>query len=395
MHRDSLPPTSRPKRSEPCLGCLNCFAFRDCGGIYDEGVLDCLAYCCGKPDKCSYACPKNSRFVQIVRDTGGLSLRREWQVSQSGSRILPEYVPCIQHGSRRHKPLEVPVVVLPTFEVTPRRKTSGEMFTSSEELRSAFKVGGRTRIVLSCIDEDDSLENFWRVKSVRLLAQRLSALRVEHIIAPNFSLPLEIPRFDNIANIKRSLLCAEELCGAGISVIPYVAGVTAQDWDFWAGFLREHQEIAMVAKEFQTGGANITVAEWHIDQLLRLQDRIHRALHVVAVGGRRHLRRLSEFVSVTLMNSDPFMKTYHRQILTSSGHWESRPTLPDEPLDELLSINVQRYSRLVRHEFARCRTSSLATVVQPVVSSPSTSQMEFTFGASGNGRVNTEQQVLL
>lgn len=393
MGRDSIPPTSRPKRSEPCLGCQNCFAFRECGGIYDEGVLDCLAYCCGRPDKCSYVCPKNLRFVQIVRDTGGLSLRREWQLSQTSSGSLPEYMPCIQHGSTRDKALDVPFAVLPTFEVTPRRKTSGEMFTSGDELRSAFRIAPRTRIVLSCIDEDDTLENFWRVKSVRQLAQRLSQLGVEHIIAPNFSLPLEIPRFDNIANIKRSLLCAEELSRAGMSVIPYVAGVTERDWEFWAGFLQDHQEIAAVAKEFQTGGANVTVATWHIDQLLRLQDRIKRPVHVVALGGRRHLRKLSEFASVTLVNSDPFMKTCHRQVLTTSGRWEQWPTLPDEPLDDLLKTNVQRYTRLIRQEFARSRTPSIAVVVQPVFTSPDTSQMEFAFAAKRNGRDDPQQAV--
>lgn len=395
MHSDSLPPTSRPKRSEPCLGCLNCFAFRDCGGIYDEGVLDCLAYCCGRPDRCSYVCPKNSRFVQIVRDTGGLSLRRGWQLSQSCSSSLPEYMPCIQHSSTRDKALDVPFVVLPTFEVTPRRKTSGEMFTSGAELRSVFKIGRRTRIVLSCIDEDESLENFWRVKSVRLLAQRLSQLSIEHIIAPNFSLPLEIPRFDNIANIKRSLLCAEEFSRAGMSVIPYVAGVTEQDWEFWAGFLRDHQEIAIVAKEFQTGGANITVAKWHIDRLLQLQDRIKRAVHVVAVGGRRHLRKLSEFAGVTLVNSDPFMKTCHRQLLTAAGRWEQWPTLPDEPLDDLLRTNVQRYARLIRQEFVRSRSPSLTAVVQPAFRSPDASQMQFAFTAGRNSQVEAQQQVLL
>jgi hypothetical protein len=95
------------------------------------------------------------------------------------------------------------------------------------------------------------------------------------------------------------------------------------------------------------------------------------------------------------VNSDPFMKTYHRQILTSSGHWESHPTLPDESLDELLKTNVRRYSKFIRQELMRCRTSSLAVVPQPVISAPSTPQMEFSFATSGNGRVNAEQQVLL
>ena len=50
------------------------------------------------------------------------------------------------------------------------------------------------------------------------------------MIAPNFSLFRDVPRFDNLANIKRSLLCAEELSTAGLSVIPYIAGITERLW---------------------------------------------------------------------------------------------------------------------------------------------------------------------
>ena len=49
-----------------------------------------------------------------------------------------------------------------------------------------------------------------------------------------------------------------------MSVIPYIAGVTQHDWDFWEGFLREHREINIIAKEFQTGPSNNQVALWHI-----------------------------------------------------------------------------------------------------------------------------------
>ncbi len=383
MQADFQPPTSRPERAEPCLGCHLCFLFDQCGGIYDVGVFDCLDYCCGKPEKCPYTCPKSSRFVQIVRDTGGLAVNGNWDVSQRAGAGMPEYVPCIHHGSSRQAPLNVPIVVLPTFEVTPRKKPSGQMYESPEELRSAFKIATETRIVLSSIAEDGDLENFWRVKSARHLAEKLALLSVDHIIAPNFSLQLRVPRFDNIANIRRSLLCAEELSRAGMSVIPYLGGVTQRDWDFWTDFMREHPTIRIVAKEFQTGAANVSVANWHIDQLLRLQDKLGRGLHLVAVGGRRHVRELVRLSGVTLVNSDPFMKTCYRQLLLPSGRWVPWPTSAGALLDEMLQINIMRYEEFVQRDLARARTALMDAQLVRTRYAPL--QLEFAFAAARLG----------
>jgi hypothetical protein len=234
--------------------------------------------------------------------------------------------------------------VVPTCEVTRRREKPCD---TPAQIRTAFKLRRNARIILSSIDEDRELENFWHVKTARSLAERLAGLEIEHIIAPNFSLPLEIPRFDNIANVRRSLVCAEEFSKVGMSVIPYIAGVTEHDWDFWEGFLREHREINIIAKEFQTGPSNNQVALWHIGHLLKLQDRIKRGLHLVAVGGRRHLRNLIEFSGISVMDSNPFMKTCHRFALAASGIWEDFPTAPNEPLDDLLLTNILRYTELV------------------------------------------------
>jgi len=346
-----VPPTSRPQRTEPALGCQDCFLFSQCGGTYAPGVFDCLAFCCNKPSTCTFVCPKSERFVEVVRDTGGLVLNQRWQIRQRATD-LPHYLPCIQHGSSRMKRLNFPLVVVPTCEVTRRREKPCE---TPAQIRTAFKLRRNARIILSSIDEDRELENFWHVKTVRSLAERLAGLDIEHIIAPNFSLPLEIPRFDNIANVRRSLVCAEEFSKVGMSVIPYIAGVTEHDWDFWEGFLREHREINIIAKEFQTGPSNNEVALWHIGHLLRLQDRIKRGLHLVAIGGRRHLKHLIEFSGITITDSNPFMKTCLRFSISDSGHWESHPTAPEAPLDQLLLRNITQYGEMVEVGIRRAK----------------------------------------
>jgi hypothetical protein len=250
------------------------------------------------------------------------------------------------------KRLNFPLVVVPTCEVTRRREKPCE---TPAQIRTAFKLRRNARIILSSIDEDRELENFWHVKTVRSLAERLAGLDIEHIIAPNFSLPLEIPRFDNIANVRRSLVCAEEFSKVGMSVIPYIAGVTEHDWAFWEGFLREHREINIIAKEFQTGPSNNEVALWHIGHLLRLQDRIERGLHLVAIGGRRHVKHLIEFSGITITDSNPFMKTCLRFSISDSGHWENHPTAPQAPLDQLLLRNITQYGEMVEVDIRRAK----------------------------------------
>lgn len=130
-----VPPTSRPQRTEPALGCQDCFLFSQCGGTYAPGVFDCLAFCCNKPSTCTFVCPKSERFVEVLRDTGGLVLNQRWQIRQRATE-LPHYLPCIQHGSSRMKRLNFPLVVVPTCEVTRRREKPCETQPRFEQLSS-------------------------------------------------------------------------------------------------------------------------------------------------------------------------------------------------------------------------------------------------------------------
>ena len=69
----SLPPTSANARFEPALGCQECFARNECGGLYTPGRLDCLCTTCS-PEQCTYLCPRNKNFVNIWRDTDGITI---------------------------------------------------------------------------------------------------------------------------------------------------------------------------------------------------------------------------------------------------------------------------------------------------------------------------------
>ncbi|HEX3822654.1 MAG TPA: DUF4417 domain-containing protein [Candidatus Sulfotelmatobacter sp.] len=344
-----LPQTSTNAASEPALGCQHCFARKQCGGLYFRGGLDCLCYCCQEPETCTYLCPHSKNFLNVWRDTNGLDLTIK-QIKQQEDR-LPEYIPLIQHGNRRTGFLNLPIAALTTFAVTRRIKQRNDMLRDPDDLRRRFRLTLTTPLILSSIAKDDHLERFWKYRTERRLVEGIAMLKPTHVIAPNFSLFRDVPRFDNLANIKRSLLCAEEFSNAGISVIPYVAGITTTDWETWTAFLREHANIAIICKEFQTGASTKAKGTWHLRQLDRLQQNLGRPLHVVAIGGRRYLRALRAFAGVTVIDSNPFMRTMYRRLLTTTG-WKDASTPIGAPLDRLLETNIAAYAQRMQRQAA-------------------------------------------
>jgi hypothetical protein len=221
----------------------------------------------------------------------------------------------------------------------------------------------------------------------------LAQIGAEHITAPNFSFPLDVPRIDNLLNRSRSLKTAEELAKAGMSVIPHLNAVTATDWEFWRDFLKEHDEITTVAKEFQTGTARVTTARWHIGYLRRLEDVLGRQLHIVAVGGRRYLPLLHKLSAVTIVDSVPFMKAmYRRALCRREGRWSVEQTQRDAPLDDLLATNIEEYARAIEdvHCLLQAKPAALPAppltpvttgtgVIPSVLSGSAESQLAFSY----------------
>lgn len=336
-----LSPTSRSSPHDSVgLGCQACPFLPDCGGVFSD--YDCLGSCCGDPEHCQIACPRSHHFGEVVQDSGGWN-RRIPTLKQNRACSLPLYVPCIQNGSQRHEPLSVPVVAVPTFTVT--RHVTRQRFSSAADFRNHFGLSPQSRVILLSVKDDPDLESYWKYSESRLLPEYLATLGVEHITAPNFSLANNVPRTEHLVNLARSLRCIEEFSRAGMSVIPHLNSCNERQWRFWADFLKEHPEITLVAKEFQTGAAIPRIAQWHIEQLQMVQERIGRGLHLLAVGGRRHMGLLLKLEQFTIIDSVPFLRTiFRRRMSRVDGRWAIHLTRRGEPLDGLLRHNVDVYS---------------------------------------------------
>jgi hypothetical protein len=362
-----LYPTARPWRVEPAFGCNACFAQDDCGGWYGEG-FDCFdATCCGKTKTCKYACPRSENFHEVYRDTDGFSSFREWSLRQNKD-YWPEYIPVVQNKSSRQKAIHRQVIAIPTSRLLRWGSQGEKAFRSRTHLQQTFKLTPTTEVVALSIEKDPPLETYWKFRKVRDSVSRLRSLGIRRIICPDFSTGANLPRLDNLSNRKRSLICAEEFSRAGISVVPFLHATTEFDWNFWLWFLKEHGQITTVAKEFQTGAHNRRIGQWHCHALLELEQKLGRGLHLVAVGGRKFIPQLVKLHGLTIMDSNPFIKSIKRQRLTIKDHrWTFNRTPQGAPVDDLLNHNMCVYEQYIiakiRAAGGRSRRHSMRKVI--------------------------------
>lgn len=306
---------ARLDRGTFSAGCTGCPLRADCGGFTRSvPAWSCMDRCetCDKAT-CDLVCTnKPDRFLRDMMEVGGFQLKTSSSFAQPLSSSLSSYVPVLQHGKAFDGVLNLPIAAVPLSKIV---RANGQVpFTSPEQLRAHFGVAPTTRLILLGTGKDRGIERYWHWRREQRLAEQLAKLDFVAGIAPNYSLFIDEPRPTHLHNRKRSLICAEDWSRAGLAAIPYLCAVTPTDWDTWYAFLVEHPEINVVAKEFQTGYANPRRGGLALVELDRLQQRLGRELHVVAIGGAHFARDLGvRFSAATVMDSQPFMKAVKRQ----------------------------------------------------------------------------------
>lgn len=334
-------------RYETPLGCIACPDRQTCGGIQMEGrVFSCLDFCCGNPSTCDKVCRLNDEFVARLREASGWSLDNVPRQSPLPTPVLPELLPLIDHGSARRNPFdEADAICLPFFKVV-EKANSSPRFTCKEAVATHFRVDSRKVIVLSGTDRDRSLERWWSltVHRRRDAIRRLRDLDIAFVTTPNYSLFTNVPRWDNLFNMKRIALAHEEFLAEGMAAGLHVNARTEWDWERWTEYVRDRPEVTRVAYEFATGAARGPRLGWHVQQLGLLAREVGRPLHLVVRGGTPALPELmSAFDKVTFVDTNAFTKTARaRQRAYFAGNrlrWRSSATRKSEPLDDLLSHN--------------------------------------------------------
>ncbi len=343
--------------SKNAVGCADC-AFRlDCGGIFDKPSIfgcysECIANC--NPEVCDLTCPNNqrlfsARFAEIEGD-----FRFSAPPLNVPALTLPRYVPKIHNGSGRLQPLFVPVAAIPARALL--QKSGSDIscrFKNPAQVREYFCLSKRTAYIISCVSTDDEVEMVWESLIYGQLAEEWARLKPAAVIVPNFSFFIDdVPRTHTIYNRKRICLAARILSEAGCHVILPLSALTPNDWDFWYQLLQENPAMKYVAKEFQTGLCGPKAGVRAINHLAKLQERLGRPLHPVALGGGRYKNNINiGFDNHTILESRAFILMTQRVRATQnkSGSYSevSSPTVLGEPTDNLLRHNIKaRMDRL-------------------------------------------------
>lgn len=349
------------------LGCSRCPDFNVCGGLsIGRSYFDCTDLCQSRD--CQFCtqvvCRRNPRhFVARVHEVGGFLLDLP-RVAALPSPQLGPYAPLLRDASRRRRPLETKVVAIPLRQLFSKR-TGRLLVDSPEGLAERYCLHPSVQIVLLGVAVDQPLEDYWSKARAAGLPHGLVALKPALVTTPNFSLFPDVPRWDNLHNMKRIAIVWREMAEAGLPSSLHVNARTDHDWRRWGDFIHHHTEISSVTFEFGTGGRSHVRATWFAERLCELANRVGRPLQLITKGGRPFLRRFAaSFHDVVFVDSCPYTKTNGRSLYVRAPGgrywWQPVRMGEGELLDGLLDCNVRGRAqalRLLRSEFAHEQTA--------------------------------------
>ena len=329
------------------LGCSICPDLATCGGLCTErAYYDCLDNCCRQPEACDAVCRTKPReFVQRVREVGGFGFDNVPRTSSVPNPPLPPVVPVLFHGSSRQTPFAPPVVCLPLYAIIARHSGT-RRYANATVVADGFRFRAGTPVILTGTANDRPLERWWSLGPVRLdEIRRLRDLGVVLVTTPNFSLFTDRPRWDDMHSMKRIAITHEEFLREGMAAALHLNARTERDWERWTKYIMQRSEVTHVAFEFTTGAGWVGRMNWHAEQLAKLAQGVGRPLHLVVrkISGDVLPGLVSTFEQMTVLDTTSFIKTIRRQRANETAcgtiDWKSSPTVPNAPVDELLTHN--------------------------------------------------------
>jgi hypothetical protein len=328
------------------LGCQKCFFHGVCGGLQVEAsVFDCMTYCrCTDKSTCDNVCPRNAEHqVARMHEVRGIELSNVPASVPVASPDLPLLVPMIYHGYSRSRPLQAKTIALSLYQMFDKMRGSVR-FQNRRALLEHFQIADDTTIILSGTQEDFLIERWWNLANREEVTRHLIHLGISMITTPNYSLFGDVPRLDNLFNMKRIALVWSEIQREGMPCAIHLNARTDRDFQRWTEFLRDHTEITHVAFEFGTGAGSPNRIDWHMIHLGNLARQVARPLHLIVRGGTGELRTLrNTFAGITLIDTSAFLKAHRRQRLLLTGNGLKSAPAPTEkgmPLDDLLDANI-------------------------------------------------------
>jgi hypothetical protein len=326
------------------FNCRSCLLLDICGGLRVRGpAMDCFRFCCGKQE-CDMVCPNSpNHYAKRLQEIGGFGLENVRRCTPVKFERITGYAPLIHHAYSRSGTFPGEIVSLSLYELLDRH--GAPKYFSRSDISKQFRIRSDARLIITGVDRDALLERIWRSTHREAIAVMLRSLKVSLVTSPNFSVYNNVPRTENLYNIKRNALVAEELLERRVPVAIHVNACTDTDYLRYSEFLAERPEFEAISFEFITGPGYPSRVGWHVKKLIELSNAVARPLQLVVRGGTNTVGLLSAvFPNILAIDSDPLQCALRRKRMIFGNDGRVRYVdnkLPKgEPVDDLLVQNA-------------------------------------------------------
>jgi len=206
-----------------------------------------------------------------------------------------------------------------------------------------LRAPDEAKLVLAGYGTDPLIERFWTNQHREDLIEQVASLEFDLVLAPNYSVYGNQPRFEHLLNIKRNALIAARLAEAGVPVVPNIYWYRRIDLERQLEWIRREQ-VAAVAVNLQTFRSK---ADWAMatDGLRFIAAELPSATRVFATGCSRpgrisFLRELFEDLVLVSQNAQAYAR--HGAVMTPEGRKQTYGRTED-----LFFANVRFYARLM------------------------------------------------
>jgi hypothetical protein len=180
---------------------------------------------------------------QIIHHLGGLDLTWPRPVRHPELPDLPPHIPVLVQAYADR--VDVPWVALHggrLFGITGGRLTPKHR----RPLRETYRLGENTRIAVEFFVEDRVLEGLWANRE--LVNRELHTLQPDLVLAPNYSVWVDHPRFEQLIQQRRAFIHHHELLEWGLSVVPDIGfSLFEPDGRLWAEWVNGQPTLRAVS----------------------------------------------------------------------------------------------------------------------------------------------------
>jgi hypothetical protein len=283
-------------------------------------------------------------YAKRLKEVRGFDLGNVPRCDPVEFRRISGYAPIIHHAYSRVSEFPGEIVSLSLYELLDR--DGAPKYTSVDDVAKNFRVRSDAKIVISGVHQDKLLERVWQSRHRNAVARMLRSLNIVLLTSPNFSVYNNVPRPENLYNIKRVALLSAELLGLKVPTALHINACTDTDYARYMEFLAARPEFEAISFEFITGPGYPSRMWWHVKKLLELRSEVGRPLQLVLRGGTKAAGQLaSMYANILVIDSDPLQCALHRRRMIFGNSGQIRIVenkLPKGvPVDELLVLNAK------------------------------------------------------